>query len=311
MAMRYESSPLKRVVSSAVAVAVAIGLAAGNQTIAWAARPFVYHEGLIFLECRVNQMAALCLLDTGANVSAIDIGLAERLGLAKLRDSRVTGTTGTVPVAMVRIDELTIHGETARDLEVTRRDIQHGATPDGRRLDMIVGYDFLKGRALQIDFKNRALNYSPRGDECDHWLDMELDDGIPRVAATLESKHETWLRIDTGASLFATKDVYVNLTQRDAEALMRLRPDMQADSHLSATGIGGEVRLPVYRLESMRLGGLEVRQPFGIVQPAQGYFARPDAVGFFGNNLLEQHTPIVLDFRGGRLGFTCRETTQP
>jgi hypothetical protein len=41
---------------------------------------------------------------------------------------------------------------------------------------------------------------------------------------------------------------------------------------------------------------MEIKSPYLIVQPSQGYFARPDAVGFFGNNFFETQDRVILDF---------------
>ena len=267
---------------------------------------FIYHGGLVFVEGRLNdKVVVLCLLDSGANVSAIDSRLGSELSLEKLRDSEVVGSTGTVSADMVRIDTLSIHGATVRDIEVTQRKIHHGATPGGRRLDLIVGYDFLKTFAVVIDFRGNEIAFASKTPKCEMVLDMHLGEGIPSIDTVLNHTHRTRLRIDTGASLFKTDVVYLNLTQKDERKLKQMGSGLTSKGAVSAVGVGGEIRMPVYELNELQIGSLTIPNPRAIIQAAQGYFSRPDAIGFVSNNLLEKYSAVVLDYRAGKLGLSC------
>jgi len=117
---------------------------------------------------------------------------------------------------------------------------------------------------------------------------------------------ELHLRLDTGASLFESEDVYVNVTERVWEELRRLDPSLAPSQYFTGTGTGGEVRLPVARIGSLSVGERTLARPWVIVQPAQGYFARPDAVGFVGNNFLEKFGRVTIDYPGRRLALEPR-----
>ncbi len=54
-------------------------------------------------------------------------------------------------------------------------------------------------------------------------------------------------------------------------------------------------------MDDVRLGPIELKKSYLIVQPATGYFARPDAVGFCGNNLLEKFGRVVIDMPGKKI----------
>ena len=59
--------------------------------------PFEYFQGLIFFEIQTEQNQTLfCLLDTGAEVSAIDKITSERLHLPVVGSSQVLGTDTAV-----------------------------------------------------------------------------------------------------------------------------------------------------------------------------------------------------------------------
>src|ERR1051325_9593443 len=69
---------------------------------------FLYYQRCIFLSVRVNdQTDLLFLLDTGANISALDLKAAERVGIAVSGNSKVEGTTGVSEVKQALIRKLT------------------------------------------------------------------------------------------------------------------------------------------------------------------------------------------------------------
>jgi hypothetical protein len=130
---------------------------------------------------------------------------------------------------------------------------------------------------------------------------MSLDLGIPTLPATLAGL-DVLLRIDTGASLFATPDVYVNVTTPTWRELRRRDPSLAPTTHFLGTGAdGATVELPVAPIRHARIGPLEGPAVFVVVQPEAGYFANPDAKGFVGNNLLEKLGRVTLDYAAGRL----------
>src|SRR5690606_20693023 len=88
----------------------------------------------------------------------------------------------------------------------------------------------------------------------------------------------------------------INTTTSIFEKLLNADSTLKPITHLSASGVGGNIELPVYKIKIVLLGNIEVKQPFLIVQPKQGYFARVDAIGFFGNNLLEKFQKVSIDF---------------
>jgi hypothetical protein len=70
---------------------------------------------------------------------------------------------------------------------------------------------------------------------------------------------------------------------------------------LGGSGTGGQLSLPVHLGNRLEIGDLVWEEPRLIVQPLQGYFARPDAVGFVGNALFWSQGMIIIDYPGHRL----------
>lgn len=263
--------------------------------------PFTTVGGLVLVDVDLpNADHALALLDTGANASAIDGRWAATLPV--LERSQVVGTTGVVAADTVRLDGLRLGGLELPALRATRRDLSGLLAPPGRVVEMILGTDALAGRAVTIDFTAKRLELA-RGSAtaAAGSVPMRMDNGIPTIEASLAGV-DRWLRLDTGASLFDTDDVYVNVPTPLWETIHQRQPQLVPSSSLSGTGADGRpVDLPVVAVPQARIGPLHFERVFLIVQPQAGYFADPDAKGFVGNNYLARLRRVTLDFAGGRL----------
>ncbi len=262
--------------------------------------PFQWEYGLIFVDVLLpGQPPRLALLDTGANTSAIDPRCSAEA--VALDSSEVVGTTGTVTSEIVQVDSLRLGSLLLPPLRATRRALT-GLAPEGRSLDLILGSDALAHFALTIDFATHQLLFNPSATEdSSNGIAMNLDQGIPAIEASLGGL-STWLRIDTGASLFATPDVYVNIPTVVWEELCKLHPDLHPSTQFQGAGADGKpVELPVARIPRAQFGLLELDHAFVIVQPEIGYFANPKARGFVSNNFLEKLGRVTLDYPAGRL----------
>ena len=262
---------------------------------------FARFQGLIFLEVGTTESEPLVtLLDTGANVSAIDPRRSAHL--AADNATTIQGSTGSVPGAMVRLAGLRLGSRTVHELRVTRRSLAGLKTADGRDVDLILGMDALLGGHLTIDFVEETLSWtSGPSDAPGIASPMALDNGIPAVPATIATLN-TWLRIDTGAGLFATDDIYVNIPMHLWDLLAGAFPTFRPEGELLGTGIGGEqVTLPYARVGPAHIASFRRDSIVVVGQPAQGYFAEPHAKGFVGNNFLEKLGRVTLDFVEGRL----------
>jgi hypothetical protein len=275
---------------------------------------FIYYHRCIFLKMLLNDRdEMLFLLDTGASRSAIDATAAERAGMAVGGADSVEGTAGVITVRRARIERLAAGEAVAEGLDVTVQELGGLLAPPGMRVDGILGYDFLRHFSLLIDFTRHTLIFSPHPAPISFAMvksaavvPFMLDNGIPRVHGTLDDSIAVDLRLDTGASIFETTNIYLNVTEDVWNELKRVDTSLKPERYFSGTGAGGEVRLAVARISHLAIGGMRVPRPYIIVQPRVGYFARPDAVGFISNNLLEKYSPVAIDYREKRLYLSRR-----
>lgn len=269
-----------------------------SQTIA----RFEYYQRLIFCKVKVNNADSLLFLfDTGANTSAIDEKIAEKFKLKVVKIDSVEGTVGTIRVPSVKVKSLSVGNSIVKNMSLTKYNLSGSLAPPGQHLSGILGTDFLKHFVVMIDFGSSQISFKKKSDRSPFSLPFELDNGIPRVSALINDSTSTFFRYDSGSSLFETNDIYINTTTSVLEKLRKSDSTLKPLTYFSATGVGGNIKIPVYQIHSLLLGSLEIKKTFLIVQPEQGYFARADAVGFFGNNLLEKFQKVTIDFINGKI----------
>lgn len=265
---------------------------------------FVSLRDQIFVPVLISGRQTWALLDTGASASAVDAALADELALPAAGMSQVTGTAGAFETRQVRVESLVWWGVRAAEITVPSYGLGNIAGPEGQPVGVILGFDVLRAFAVDIDFAHAWITLQPRVALDAPSVPMDLATGIPAIEIEIDGSLRCTMRIDTGASLFDTEDVYVNVVQATLDRLRAARGDMQPSGRLGATDAGGAaVELAVYDAASLSLGPFTFARPHLIVQPPAGYFASPDAVGFIGNNLLEKCGRVVIDYPAARLRF--------
>lgn len=274
-----------------------------------AAGAFEYAHDQIFVPLELGNERLLALLDTGASASAISAELTKRLSLPVVGQSQVQGTTATIDSTQVRVEGMRWWGATLPALTIPSYSLGNLAGPAGQPVDFILGADVLRGYAVDIDFDKKHLELLQNVPNDERSIPVTLDNGIPVVEASVDGQ-PCRLRIDTGASLFDTDKVYINIVEK---TLRRLHPNgpTKPVEQLGAVGAGGQsVSIPVYSVGEVRLGPARFSDARVIVQPPVGYFSNPDAIGFLGDNLLEKLGRVVIDYPGRRLFFPA-PLTQP
>jgi len=261
--------------------------------------PLVYDaSGTLLVAARIGgaEKPVRFVLDTGASRSAISETRAGAIGLA-IRDEgggEVEGTAGVVNVRACRAP-VAIEGVEPVEIDFTAYGLGF-ADPE---CVGILGAELLHRAPFRIGYRERVLEWDAELPAAT--VPMTLDNGIPRVEATLNGIALP-LRVDTGAAFPPGEDAYVNVTEAEAA---KLGLSGEPVAVFSATGTGGApLKLPVHRLKSLAVAGRDVPRALAIVQPKVGYFARADAVGFLGNAVLDKLDP-AFDYAKGRFGATA------
>ena len=265
---------------------------------------FEYFQSLIFLEVTVdNKDRLLFLLDTGANKSAIDLKIARECNMPFIRVDSVEGASGNFSVNMKLAREVKVGDLIKTNIEMTEQDLSYFITPGEQPLAGILGTDIISDKILQIDFRSGIIEFLDKIDNKSTFISFTFNNGIPLFNLTINDSLVVPLRYDSGASLFDSQHTYINITESVWETLVTSNDKIKPEKYFSGTSASGTVDLPVAQIDKITIGDFQFYPSYVIVQPAIGYFARKDAVGFFGNNLMEKFNKVTLDLIRGLLYF--------
>jgi predicted aspartyl protease len=167
--------------------------------------PFVVVEGLVN-----GHESAKILLDTGAAAPftiMISPALAERANV-EVGKHPTTPSTGAVGRTEVGFHEATVARFTLGGIEL--RNVATGVTPAlgavsqqlGTAIDGIVGYEFVKGRRISIDYGARKVDFNARLAGVGEAISFTLAPkrSLTLVKAEINGKGPFLLALDTAAS---------------------------------------------------------------------------------------------------------------
>ena len=165
--------------------------------------PFDLREGLIWIKASVPQSPKPLnlLLDTGAGASVISLTTADRLGL-KLGTRVIVHGVGTTVTGHWLTGIAAHAGDVALPSDYVAVDLARLSTSCERPVDGLLGMDFFRGRAVQIDFTERKLRILEPGQvpTTGENLPIQLRPCGMRVPITVDSHQRQWVRLDTGCA---------------------------------------------------------------------------------------------------------------
>jgi len=121
----------------------------------------IYRDYLVVVQGSLGNAVNLNLLiDTGANPSVLDHGLAKRLGL-HLAPGQLGLVNDTVSVEQVVLPSLRVGPLVAESLPVLVRDLGFLKKGLGIRIDGVIGLDVLRLRSFSLDYKTKRIIFGP------------------------------------------------------------------------------------------------------------------------------------------------------
>jgi predicted aspartyl protease len=120
------------------------------------------HQGVVVLEARLAGRTVRALVDSGAQSSVVDRGLAERLGLPVTAIAPVVvafGVSGGPQIGRAASLDLTLGGLTIEGLRAAVLDLAPISDAARRPFDLILGQDLLHQVVADFDFPNARLAF--------------------------------------------------------------------------------------------------------------------------------------------------------
>lgn len=278
--------------------------------------PFDYGHHVIGLDVTVRGKPLYMMLDTGIDPSVIDTATADALGLKVDRSTSGEATgEGDAQHATVfgaTIDGLAIKGHAFEPFDALASDMSTLSASYGRKLDGVLGYSFLNGRIVLVDYArtqitilDRPVDAGPTVNACRKRWSTPLhgfgDNTIPAIPDFRFGSARGNISLDTGSSggiaLF-----------QSALDLPGVHDALKETGETTATGARGKTTMKTYQL-NLPVGFGPFTLPAGQAVSLSKMQTQPNWSANIGNRLFaEMKLKLLLDYRDKVITFygDCR-----
>lgn len=174
---------------------------------------------------------------------------------------------------------------------------------EGRKLELILGHDFINRYVIQVDYAGKRLKIYPSGTslpDSGTAIPIRLVNGHPHIRSkvTIGGKtHDVETMIDSGASGGGLTGRFVK--SWPIPAIVKTTP-----STVIGGGVGGFVTGRFLRLETLDLGGIKLNSPVASVNEGKGGANGENAAYDYllGAEILKRFT-FTIDYANKRVFF--------
>ena len=278
--------------------------------------PFELSNTHVYVQVCAGARRLDFLLDTGAGQTFFDLNTAKRLGIELGAPFTASGSgPGTVAGAALPNSPVTLAGTTIA-VPVSRAIDFSGLTPrEGRVVEGVLGYDFIAGFVVAIDYVGGELRLYDRSSFRYQGpgvsIPVRFVNNHPHIDAEIrladgETVRTTFL-IDVGSSLplSLTKPFVEKHQLRSRVGKTIRRP--------GGGGVGGPAMADYGRVPVLRLGSLELRDVVTLMfgDDAGVFSGNGSWSGNIGSDVLRRFL-VVLDYGNRRMILEPhRDTTEP
>ncbi|MFZ6743654.1 pepsin/retropepsin-like aspartic protease family protein [Undibacterium sp. JH2W] len=215
----------------------------------------MFRKGNIYVKVSVNgAKKTWMMLDTGtASASIIDLDYAQSLGIQLTPEAEGTGGFGSEKVPTFNTSPVHLSADTSKgqitDFESFKIDGMTG--PDGKALSGLLGYSFLAGKTLVIDYKKEEIYFVKNAAKPDRQdVKMELNLNIPSVNIKM-SGHDVRALIDTGGA-------YNLLITPATTKEIGIEQYLEEAKPAGSSGHGGEQAVRIGKAPDISIGDLVI-----------------------------------------------------
>lgn len=252
--------------------------------------------GLIALAARVGGETIQAVLDSGAQYSAVDTGLAQRLGLPAATPLPMVafGVSGAPSLTRAVSLDADLGGFALKGLRAATLNLQPLTGLTRQPFSLLLGRDALRAMVVEADFPGRRVAVFAPG----RWtpptgaapVGVQMPAGAPMVAVRIENAPPVEVLLDTGA----TGALALSEATAKAAGLMDGRP-LRTGQSVTLGGVSedGMVRARRVEFAGHAIDDLEVQ----VYRPAAN---SPAPAGLLGLGVLERFH-LALDLPGARV----------
>ena len=253
--------------------------------------------GLIDLTVAVNGAPIRAIVDSGAQMTAVDGELAHRLGLRRPLTAPMLafGVSGKPDLTRSVTLDLAMPGLSVPGLHAAALDLAGVSALSGRDFQMLIGRDLLRHLVVEADFPGARVRflstgaYQPSRNGID--LPLQRRGGAPVVAVKIEDADPVDVLVDTGSSRLLA------LSEAAARKVGLLSPG-RTQGAAQSVNLGGFSLNRIVTARSVRIGILDL--PSVDIQIYRPAFGAGGPEGLLGTGLFRQFR-MGLDLGGKRL----------
>lgn len=259
----------------------------------------LYLDGYVFLPALVNGNPTSGVLDSGAGITVLDKGFAERVGIEGEGSLQASGVAGSVEANLASGVDIGIGQLHLRDLTVAILDLSPISSALGHPLDLILGKEVFNNFIVDIDYPGRRIAFHDpiafdyRGSGSTLLLDAG-DDGHKLVQLSINGMPPITVTLDSGSG--QTLSLFKSYWESSG-----LLDGREPVSTILTGGVGGRSVSRVATLERIRIGDHELHSvPVEFHNSAAGAFNTKRLEGNLGAGILSRFRNI-FDYHRGRL----------
>lgn len=257
--------------------------------------PVVYEsDHVIVFKAMIADREVWAVLDTGSQVSLMDVSLAREAGLTvRPRDGKAHSPSGEIPTWEVSDVPIVLPGQfETRHPAMPAIDLSTMPGVDGRKVGFVLGRDFVRVLVLLVDPGLRTFQFAPPGAfrPPPGAPALDLTPGSAQITASLEGQ-PVRLNIDTGfrGDLSLTPAAWDRLVPKNAAVQNSAAQDVVGRSRPTR-----EAQRPGFVLGPIRVASVKVLDRPAILSSADGEVG----MGVF------SRFRFALDMTAGKLWIT-------
>ncbi len=232
-----------------------VRLPAGRKTTDWVPVE-LFRKRYVFLAGELNGVPTDVVLDSGAGMTVLDRGLAERLKLRPEGELEARGTGGNVGAGLVSGLTLKVAGVEIGPISAAVIDLSDVGRRLGRPLPVILGKELFHALVVDLDYPGSrlrlhdaaAFRYEGPGRRVDL---LPAEDGHKSLRISIEGDEPVVVGLDTGQG--GALSVFRHYA--DARRLLEGRPVSES----RGGGVGGATISKLATLRSVSIAGYELR----------------------------------------------------
>lgn len=272
--------------------------------------PFTFDRTSVIIQVKLSGKGSYnMVLDTGSDVSTIDLATAKELGLnLKPTGQKATGGGSEKPeIFLTQIPQVEIGSLSSRNIYAVAVDLSKSSQALGKPLHGVLGYGVLKNRIVQFDYPKRMIRFyssSPYtkpdpGSNSEHRvvLPFRLGDSSPIIDEVYVNGKKIKAVIDTGGG-----GTYLALMPEAISSLGLEQEMSQAEADSHGVGVNGTITSRKGKIKSLRVGTMNIDSPTVIFYPKGAGKDNRKFGGAIGNAFLQDFI-VTFDYPNKTIVF--------